>query len=37
MPLGFLLMALLIAMRLMTRGLPKSATLSDTPAAPAEH
>ena len=29
MPLGFLLMALLIAARLMTRGLPKSGTLTD--------
>jgi TRAP-type C4-dicarboxylate transport system permease small subunit len=30
MPVGFLLMAFLIAVRLMVRGLPKSGTLSDT-------
>jgi C4-dicarboxylate transporter, DctQ subunit len=37
MPLGFLLMAFLIAVRLMTGGLPKSAPLSDAPAGPSEH
>jgi TRAP-type C4-dicarboxylate transport system permease small subunit len=41
MPVGFLLMAFLIAARLMVRGLPKSttvsATLSDTLASRSDH
>jgi TRAP-type C4-dicarboxylate transport system permease small subunit len=37
MPVGFLLMAFLIAVRLMVRGLPKSATLSDTLASRSDH
>jgi C4-dicarboxylate transporter, DctQ subunit len=37
MPLGFLLMAFLIAVRLTVRGLPKSATLSDTLAGRSDH
>ncbi len=37
MPLGFLLMAFLIAARLMVRGLPESVTLSDTFAGRSDH
>jgi len=37
MPLGFLLMAFLIAARLVVRGLPKSVALSDTLAGRSDH
>ena len=37
MPVGFLLMAFLIAARLMVRGLPKSDTLGDTLASRSDH
>jgi TRAP-type C4-dicarboxylate transport system permease small subunit len=37
MPLGFLLMGFLIAVRLVVRGLPRNATLSDTVAARSDH
>ena len=37
MPLGFLLMAFLIAVRLLTRGLPRTGALDDTLASRSEH
>jgi TRAP-type C4-dicarboxylate transport system permease small subunit len=37
MPVGFLLMAFLIAVRLLVRGLPKRDTLGDTLAARSDH